>query len=195
MASHGVCAVEGCDKQARKRGWCYMHYTRWKRNGDLNTARRPANGVPLDYLINVAAKYVGDECLSWPYSTDHNGYGKVWFDGKCSIASRIICEMVNGPAPSPSHDAAHSCGNGHMGCVAPSHISWKTKVENAADRLAHGTAPRGTRQGSAKLTNDDVIEIRRLAETMADREIAAKFGICSEHVGLIRRRKSWSWLS
>ena len=195
MALRGVCIVDGCDKQARRRGWCYMHYSRWKKNGDPEKAQRPANGVPLQYLKDVAANHVGPECLPWPYSVDRRGYGKVWVGKKCMTASRVICELVNGPAPSPNLDAAHSCGKGHLGCVSPSHISWKTKVENAFDRVVHGTSPRGTRQGSAKLTSDDIIEIRRLSDTMADREIAAKFGICREHVGLIRRRKSWSWLN
>lgn len=28
------CAVDGCTKPARKRGWCSTHYTRWFRHGD-----------------------------------------------------------------------------------------------------------------------------------------------------------------
>jgi hypothetical protein len=29
-----MCAVEGCDRPRRARGWCEFHYRRWYRNGD-----------------------------------------------------------------------------------------------------------------------------------------------------------------
>ena len=28
------CQIDGCLKLARKRGWCRMHYERWRRHGD-----------------------------------------------------------------------------------------------------------------------------------------------------------------
>jgi hypothetical protein len=31
------CKVEGCEKPSFRRGWCNMHYTRWRRYGDLST--------------------------------------------------------------------------------------------------------------------------------------------------------------
>jgi 5-methylcytosine-specific restriction endonuclease McrA len=35
----GSCSVEDCDKPARKRTWCHMHYQRWKLHGDVNRGR------------------------------------------------------------------------------------------------------------------------------------------------------------
>jgi hypothetical protein len=29
-----VCKVEGCDRATEARGWCALHYRRWRRNGD-----------------------------------------------------------------------------------------------------------------------------------------------------------------
>ena len=34
MIPGGMCAVPDCGKRAHSRGWCPMHYTRWKRHGD-----------------------------------------------------------------------------------------------------------------------------------------------------------------
>lgn len=34
-----TCSVEGCEKQARARGWCSMHYKRWQKHGDLNVKK------------------------------------------------------------------------------------------------------------------------------------------------------------
>jgi len=32
------CAIDGCDRPARARGWCLAHYNRWRRKGDPLTA-------------------------------------------------------------------------------------------------------------------------------------------------------------
>jgi hypothetical protein len=40
-----VCAIEGCEREARTRGWCEMHYHRWYRKGDPGEAEeRPRFG-------------------------------------------------------------------------------------------------------------------------------------------------------
>lgn len=36
-----ICSVDGCLKTAAKRGWCPMHYQRWRQHGDLDRARQP----------------------------------------------------------------------------------------------------------------------------------------------------------
>jgi hypothetical protein len=31
-----TCSVEGCERPAKTKGWCHMHYSRWRRHGDLD---------------------------------------------------------------------------------------------------------------------------------------------------------------
>ena len=40
-----TCAVEGCDRARRARGWCDGHYKRWQTTGDVQ-ADKPINGRP-----------------------------------------------------------------------------------------------------------------------------------------------------
>ena len=35
------CAVDGCERRATRRGWCEMHYMRWRAHGDPLTLLRP----------------------------------------------------------------------------------------------------------------------------------------------------------
>jgi hypothetical protein len=34
-----TCAVDGCDRQAKSRGWCHGHYQRWRTHGDVQATR------------------------------------------------------------------------------------------------------------------------------------------------------------
>lgn len=145
MASSSLCSVLDCSKPVRARGLCPAHYKRLWRNGSPTAGRIP-QGNAYRYLDEVVLKNNEDHCLVWPYGRDSSGYGRVWNNGKAENVCRIVCENVHGKPPSPIHQAAHSCGNGHLGCVARLHIFWKTPVENGADKILHGTVYRGGRK-------------------------------------------------
>jgi hypothetical protein len=40
------CAVEGCGKPARTRGWCPLHYQRWRQHGDVHRRVQGGPRVP-----------------------------------------------------------------------------------------------------------------------------------------------------
>lgn len=90
--------------------------------------------------------------------------------------------------------AAHSCGKGSSGCVAKRHLSWKTPSENEADKLVHGTSPRGARCGTAKLTEAEIREIRMLKGYVPQREIAEMYETSQGHVSGILSEQKWGWL-
>lgn len=187
------CKVPGCDKPAVRLGWCSMHLTRYERYGDpLKLKSTPKGALPA--FMQQAIAYDGDDCLFWPFARKSSGAGKFAKDGKAMVAARVVCEAVYGPPPTPRHDTAHSCGKGHLGCVAPRHLRWATRAENQADRDLHGTMIRGEQHKLAKLTADDVRQIRAMVGTMSMQAIADCFGVSMSLISLIHRRKRWSWL-
>jgi hypothetical protein len=193
MAIKPLCSIPDCCKARAARGLCNAHYQRWRRHGG------PLNGStylgePERYLKENVLTYDGDECLTWPFTKSQNGYGQLHRGGRKQIVSRMVCEEVNGPPPTPEHQAAHSCGKGHEACVTKGHLSWKTRSDNKADELTHGTRVRGERQNSAKLTTSSVREIRSLRGIFSQREIAAKFNVNQTTVGQIHLRRIWGWL-
>lgn len=189
-----LCIMPGCGKARFGHGYCNMHLYRLKTHGDPNKTLRPGKGVVRRWVEDVALKFESDNCLKWPFKAAVRGYGKFRLDGREVLASRYICERVNGSPPSPQHEAAHSCGKGHEGCVNKRHLSWKTPSENAADKIVHGTTSRGEQSALAKLTESDVLEIRRRVKTKSQRQVAFQFGIDPSTVSDIMRGKSWSWL-
>lgn len=195
ISKGALCSVQDCGADATKREWCDLHYRRWLAHGSpLWRPEKTMNGEPLRYLREVVLAYDGDECLSWPYGTA-SGRATVHLGGRCHIVSRLVCEEEHGPPPTPKHQSAHSCGKGHLRCVAKRHLSWKTHTENMADKVAHGTAPRGENNHFAKLTEAQVREIRSLRSKMPQTEVAKSFGVSQSLISLIQNGKNWASLA
>jgi hypothetical protein len=87
--------------------------------------------------------------------------------------------------------AAHSCGNGHLGCVNPHHLRWVTPKENAADRDDHGTTPKGENQGNSKLSESDIRSIRS-SVGVSQTELAQRFGVHQGTISNILLKKTWT---
>lgn len=127
------------------------------------------------------------ECLIWPFSVDRGGYGLVRRCTRREGAHRVMCELVHGSPPDSGYQAAHSCGKGHLGCVNPCHLSWKTRSANRRDYTdsCDCGAP------AYKLTEEDIKTIRDLLPTTTNSEIAKRFGVTFTHISKIRNGKVW----
>ena len=125
-----------------------------------------------------------DWCLLWPFAKNENGYGLYGF--KNVKVHRLMCEHVHGPAPADKPEAAHECGNGHLGCVNPNHLTWKSRSENLRDMWKHGRKP-----GRYKLTPEQVDEIRALKDRARPDDIAKQFNITQSTVREIHAGRIW----
>jgi hypothetical protein len=190
--ANSICSVPECGNIIKAKGWCNRHYLRWRRHGDP-VAGSTSHGDPQFFLDEVIDAHNGDGCLLWPFARNSNGYAQIYRRGILQYVHRIVCERVNGAAPD-GHEAAHSCGKGHEGCVSKRHILWKTHVDNIGDALHHGTRSRGERHGRAVLSTSDVKIIRAMSKTHEPNDIAEIFGVSASHVRAIQSRKSWKWL-
>lgn len=139
--------------------------------------------------------YDGNDCLIFPFGRITNGYGKV-YDGRYKhkqvYAHRLMCELVNGPPPSEIHEAAHNCGNGHLGCVNPNHLRWDTRKGNAADKFEHGTLLYGETHPNGIKTLEEAKEIYRRAWSGEPTiELAREFNVSPANVSMIKHGHSW----
>lgn len=187
------CSVSECIKPHFCHGFCGAHYSRWKRHGDPLKGRT-AEGAPLAYFADTVLNFEGDECLTWPFGCNSDGYAAMWRAGQMRSVCRVICEILYG-TPEIRVDAAHSCGNGHLGCVNKKHLSWKTVTENSADRIVHGTHTRGERHGESKLTEQQVLQIIELKGVVTQSALAEKLHVSPQTISDIQRGKRWSWLT
>lgn len=126
-------------------------------------------------------------CLIWPFPTTNKGYGTFMRDGKKHYVHRVMCEAMNGPPPTPRHQAAHSCNRGHEGCVNPHHMSWKTRSEN----MRHSSEMLGPH----KLQPEQAREIRTLKGVEPTHVTAQRFGVRQCTIEHIQQGRTWTNLS
>lgn len=152
-------------------------------------------GKPMLWLLEMS-HYNGDDCPAWPYAKKKKGYGSIWHQGRTRVASRVLCEVVHGPAPSAQHEAAHSCGNGDKGCMNPSHLRWATPLENQADRVKDGTHNRGdARRAGTKLTVAQVVMARKeVGQGRSPYVVAERLGVKPATIYSLVKRQTWAWV-
>lgn len=185
-----ICLVNACEKRSVCRGMCRSHYMRWLRHGNP-TSGRTEEGKPADFIRQVMSSPASDACVYWPFAKT-DGRGQIYCEGILQLAHRVVCTLAHGKPPFEKAHAAHSCGKGHLACVNPMHLRWATCEENAADRIIHGTDNRGVKNHRSKLTEADVVEIKKMitaGESLAS--IARSYSVCPATIGHIKARNSW----
>lgn len=160
--------------------------TEWK------LSNRRGDGRNLAWL-KAHVDYRRGDCLKYPFGLNTDGYGQLGHEGKVRKAHRVMCELAHGPAPSPDHEAAHSCGRGHQGCINPRHLSWKTRSGNQRDRRKHGTHGNGNKDGPRhKLTEIEVGDIRRRVATETRLSLAKEFDVTVSMITKIKNGTNWA---
>jgi hypothetical protein len=90
------------------------------------------------------------------------------------------------------HECRHLDGNPRNNRVE--NLAWGTPAENAADRIRHGTTPRGENHSRAKLTDDLAREVLWLYENVTQNrsEIARRLGVGRTAIARVLNGETWS---
>lgn len=150
--------------------------------------------VPLATRLWAKIQKAGpDDCWLWLAHRNPGGYGTIGSGGKHGtmlLAHRVAYEEAVGQIP-PGLHVLHRCDN--PPCCNPAHLWVGTDADNVADMQAKGRkrwkpSP-GSKNGLAKLTEQQVLEIR--AAPGPEVAIAARYKIAKSNVSFIRLRKTW----
>lgn len=149
-------------------------------------------GEPLAYFLAHVDNDTED-CILWPYNTNKRGYGYIWLDNRSQGVHVLACERRHGPRLSGTH-AAHVPVICHQpACFNPRHLSWRTAQQNAADKVLDGTNNTGERHGNAKLTWEQVAEIRARYAVggITQQALADEYGSTQGDVSHILNQHAW----
>jgi hypothetical protein len=137
-------------------------------------------------------------CWVWTGGKTSNtkeGYGQTSTKGRNELAHRKSWELHFGVIPA-GLCVCHKCDN--RICVNPDHLFLGTNKDNMEDCVAKGRFVVNSKVGvdcsSAKLTEEQVLEIRKLYATgqYGYRGLAEQFGVDFGLIGRIIRREFWT---
>lgn len=187
----GKCTVAKCGSPHYGKGFCLKHYKRWRRHGAPDKGGT-GHGAVQKFIKDVALSDA-EGCIVFPFYRNPDGYGWVRGPHGRPIGAHVYVALLrHGKRPSRRHEACHSCGNGHSGCVNPNHLYWGTRSDNVRDAIRHGSwESRSYRTGekaAAAKFSDATIAAVRVALARGDKraDISARYNISLTHISRIK---------
>ena len=140
------------------------------------------------------------DCTEWQGRRDQYGYGRKWRNGRDRLAHALtyVDRVGDDIGDIDGWQVNHTCDN--PPCVNSEHLYLGTQADNMRDRDKRGrhryVAHPGEANGQAKLTDEQALEMiaRYEAGGVAQRELAAEYGVSQTIVSLIVNRKIWRHL-
>lgn len=141
----------------------------------------------------LAKVEITDTCWLWRGAIgSHGRYGSCSVAGRSWLAHRAAWFLFKSEDPI-GQTVCHKCDNGL--CVNPDHLFIGSQADNIADMESKGRArhPAGERHGRAKLTADQVREIRaKHAAGQAIRALSREYGIARPNIRRIINGTGWT---
>ena len=142
------------------------------------------------FLSKISHPLIHGACMEWTAAKFSDGYGAFQIGKSTFKSHRITYFLATGEDPI-NLLVRHSCHN--RACCNPNHLSKGTVQDNSDDMKRAGRSCKGSNNGRAKITPEQVIAIR--ADGRSQQSIALDYGVSQVQISLIKRRKLWSHLA
>jgi hypothetical protein len=148
--------------------------------------------APFWDRVDFHTEIAENGCHLFTGHRNRDGYGRIRYLGKLVFVHRKVWEKHNGRTIPESMCVCHTCDTPN--CINPQHLFLGTQKENMADRAKKGRYDhRGEKNNAAKLTESQVIQIRKLlSERVSYKHLAEAYGVSVGLLEQIKRRSVWS---
>jgi len=144
------------------------------------------------FFDKIALEIPPSGCWMWQAQIDRDGYGRFRYKGKTQRAPRVAYQLLVGIIPTGLF-VLHTCDV--RSCVNPNHLYLGTQADNIRDRDGRGrkgynSCAKGEKHGRAKLTENQVIEIKK-NNSDSDIALASQYGVTRSAIYHIRKGYNW----
>lgn len=146
--------------------------------------------ITKERIESKCEKVTESGCWVWMGATQVRGYGEMLSNNKKYLAHRASYETFVGEIPKGMY-VCHRCDNVY--CVNPNHLFLGTQKDNLQDMAKKGRSTVGSKNPMAKLTEEQVKDIKKcLSLNCSDTEIGKEFNVSRSAIQLIKQGKRWS---
>lgn len=152
--------------------------------------------LQIPKLLNRFIKKINfkgqNDCWEWTSSILKNGYGTFYYKGKRIYAHRFAYVLFIKPIPDRKL-ICHTCDN--PSCVNYKHLFLGTNQDNVNDRNQKGKVSKGEKHPNSKLTESQVIEIKKaLLKPYKGQinDLAKKYNVSIRTIENIKYSKTWN---
>lgn len=146
------------------------------------------------FLSKIAYTANINNCWDWMGGISRGGYGN--FGVRINNATKnIICTrlsyFIHNNKDPYGFAVLHKCDN--RKCVNPNHLYLGSNKDNSEDMVQKNRQASGVNNGSSKLSEQQVIEIRKeyVFRTVSFQKLANKFNLAKATVKSIIKRETW----
>jgi hypothetical protein len=145
--------------------------------------------TPTQVLEKILAKsvWVGN-CHIWTGCVNGSGYGRIGYNYEVWLVHRLVYILT---CKETDLDILHSCDN--PPCWNIEHLFEGTDCDNVSDMVNKNRNAYGIRNGMAKLTEEQVLEIRQDYRPWinSQRILARKYGVTQHSIQSILDGCAW----
>lgn len=127
--------------------------------------------------------------LCTSHKPNRSGYPEARYQGRVRRVHQIVFDLCCDDLQ-PGQVVRHTCDNPL--CINPEHLVAGTHADNVQDRVERGRSAKGERNGRAKLTPAQVLEIR--ASSAPDLTLAQVHSVHPRTIAFIRSGQNWKHL-
>lgn len=122
---------------------------------------------------------------------NHLGYYFVCLKKKRIRVHRLVLKAFGGPSMENRIEVRHLDGNPSNNHI--DNLKWGSRQENELDKVLHGTILRGSKHGSSKIKESDVVSMRKEftegSHTYA--QLGIKYGLAKGSIKNIVKGRRW----
>jgi hypothetical protein len=152
----------------------------------MRTGRPPTD--PWIRILRHIDKKEDTGCWEWNGFRNALGYGLFWLDGRQRRVHKFSLERKLGRKFEDSEVTRHMCHN--PCCCNPDHLEVGTANDNVQDKVRAGRQLKGEKNGSSKLSDLQISEIRALKGMHTRKELAEMYGVHTVHISRIHNDKT-----
>ena len=136
-------------------------------------------------------------CMIWQGNVMSDGYGRTYVNGNPWRVHRLMITLVTQQPIPKGYVVCHTCDTPL--CCNPDHLFLGTPKQNHYDAMSKGRHTKGEKVNTAKLTEQQVMEILQRWQNCAKKhgmqsKIAREFNVTAANIRQIVQGNTWKHL-